>query len=69
MSLNYLCSHDISDDDCLRCAIHGLKFTCPEGCPDFDDIRIGMPEELKRERERLMKILGVEDKIPEGGRP
>ena len=61
MSLNYLCNNDISDEDCYRCSAHGITFRCPDGCPDFDDVRNSMSTELKKERDRLMEIMGVED--------
>lgn len=60
-TLNYLCTHDISDDDCLRCGKHGIMFTCPENCPDFDDGRKRLTPEQKEERARLMNKLGVKD--------
>ena len=60
-TLNYLCENDISDDDCLRCLKHGIKFKCPENCPDFDDARKHMSPEMLKERERIMRILGLKD--------
>ena len=60
-TLNYLCENDISDEDCLRCLINGIKFGCPEDCPDFKDVRKQMTPEMLEERERLMNILGVKD--------
>lgn len=62
-TLNYLCENDISDDDCLRCLVHGIKFRCPNDCPDFKDARKSMTPEMLKERERLMKIMGVKDRI------
>ena len=59
--LNYLCENDISDDDCLRCGVHGIMFSCPIDCPDFRDARKSMSPEILAERDRLMKVLGVED--------
>ena len=61
MILNYLCENDVSDEDCFKCIIHGIKFRCPDDCPDFKDVRSGMSEEMLAERERLMKILGRTD--------
>ena len=60
-TLNYLCENDISDEDCLRCLIHGIKFACPDDCPDFDDVRKHMSPEMLKERERIMRILGLKD--------
>ena len=60
-TLNYLCKHDISDEDCYKCLKHGIVFKCPEDCPDFDDVRADMSPAILAERERLMKILGVTD--------
>lgn len=60
-TLNYLCENDVSDDDCFKCMIHGITFRCPKGCPDFKDVRDKMSPEVKAERERLMKIMGVQD--------
>jgi hypothetical protein len=59
--LNYLCENDISDDDCLQCGIHGIKFSCPDNCPDFRDVRESMTPEMLAERDRLIKIMGVKD--------
>lgn len=59
--LNYLCENDISDDDCLRCLVHGIKFACPIDCPDFKDGRKNLTEEQLEERDRLMKVLSVKD--------
>ena len=61
MSLNYLCNHDISDDDCNRCSVHGITYRCPEGCSDFKDARKEMSPEVSRERNRLMKKFDVKD--------
>lgn len=60
-TLNYLCKHDVSDDDCYKCMKNGIVFRCPENCPDFDDVRQDMSKEMLAERERLMKILGIKD--------
>ena len=60
-TLNYLCEHDVSDEDCYKCMKHGIVFGCPADCPDFKDVRDSMTPEMKAERERLMKILGVKD--------
>ena len=62
-TLNYLCENDCSDDDCYRCLKRGIIFGCPKDCPDFVDARSKMSPEMLAERERLMKILGVEDRI------
>lgn len=61
--LNYLCDYDVSDEDCYKCFKHGIIFRCPENCPDFEDARKRMSPEMLAERERLMKIMGVEDRI------
>lgn len=57
-TLNYLCEHDISDDDCFKCGEHGIMFVCPKNCPDFKDVRKQMSPNMLKERERLMKIIG-----------
>ena len=63
MGARYLCTHNISDDDCYRCAKHGLIFDSDcRGCPDFDDVRKHMTPELLKERERIMKQFGLKDK-------
>ena len=59
--LNNLCKHDISDEDCYKCIKHGIVFGCPTDCPDFDDVRKDMSPELLKQREEMMKILGVKD--------
>lgn len=61
MPLNYLCDHDISEDDCNRCSIHGITYRCPEGCPDFKDVRKEMPPEVSKERNRLMEKFDIKD--------
>ena len=66
-TLNYLCTHDISDDDCYRCEIHGIKFGCDNTCPDFDDVRSHMSKELLAERQRLMNLMGWKDPFPNEG--
>ena len=60
-TLNYLCTNDISDEDCNRCLVHGIKYRCPDGCPDFDDVRKHMSPEVLAERERFMTIMGIKD--------
>ena len=62
-TLNYLCKNDISDEDCNRCLVHGIMFGCPKGCPDFEDVRKDMSPELLAERDRIMKMLGRDDRI------
>ncbi len=63
MGARYLCTHNISDEDCYRCQRHGLIFDqdC-RNCPDFDDVRTHMSPELLAERERIMKEHGLKDK-------
>ena len=61
MSLNYLCENDVSDEDCYKCSKHGIVFRCPDGCPDFNDIRKKMTLEEREERSILMKKLGWDD--------
>ena len=61
-TLNYLCEHDISDDDCYRCEIHGIRFGCSSDCPDFKDVRKNMSAEVLNMRGQLMMELGVEDR-------
>ena len=63
-TLNYLCRNDISDEDCYRCVVHGLKYRCPDNCPDFDDVRKYMDKETLRERDEIMKKMGVSDPFP-----
>ena len=60
-TLNYLCEHDISDEDCYKCGVNGIIFGCPEPCPDFKDVRRHMSEEMLEVRSELMKKLGVKD--------
>ncbi len=60
-TLNYLCKHDVSDEDCYKCIKHGIVFKCPPRCPDFYDIRQDMSKEGLEERARLMKQLGRTD--------
>ena len=63
--IDYLCKHYDADEDCARCMKRGILVGgCVAGCPDFEDVRDDMPDELLAERERLMKIMGVEDAIP-----
>lgn len=59
--LNYLCANDISDEDCGRCLVHGIKLFCPEGCEDFKDVRKQMSPDILKKRNELMKLMGVED--------
>lgn len=62
-TLNYLCENDISDEDCYKCAKHGIVFGCPKDCPDFKDVRKNMSAEMLDMRGQLMMKLGVEDPI------
>ena len=59
--LNHWCLNDVSDEDCYKCMKHGIIFRCPNPCPDFDDGRERLTPEMKAERKRLMRSLGVED--------
>ena len=61
--LNYLCTHDVSDEDCYKCEKHGLVLRCPEKCLDFDDKRKYMDEETLKIRKELMDKLGVKDAL------
>lgn len=67
MALNYLCANDVSDEDCRKCAIHGIRYRCIANCPDFADIRQGMPEDMARLRGELMELAGLKDSIPMEG--
>ena len=60
-TLNYLCKHDVSDEDCYKCMKYGIMFSCPANCEYFEDVRSQMTTEMLKERERLMKQLGVSD--------
>ena len=60
-TLNYLCKHDVSDEDCYKCIKHGIVFRCPDGCPDFADVRADMTQDQLAERKRLMDMLGRKD--------
>ena len=63
MGARYLCKHNISDDDCYRCGIHGLIFESEcRGCQDFADVRKDMPPEVLALREKIMKEHGIKDK-------
>ena len=62
--LNYLCRHDVSDEDCYKCMKRGIVMRCPENCEYFDDRRKGMSEAQLKERAELMKKLGVKDQLP-----
>ena len=66
-TLNYLCRHDISDDDCYKCIKHGIKYSCDNTCPDFDDVRGYMSKADLEERQRLMDKLGRTDPFPYEG--
>ena len=68
MSLNYLCTHDISDDDCYKCDIHGIQFGCDNTCPDFNDVRSHMSESMLAERQRIMDLAGMKDTFPYEGK-
>lgn len=65
-TLNYLCRNDISDDDCYKCIKHGIVFTCPKACPDFEDIRKEMSKEMLEARSKLMEQLGLKDAFEVG---
>lgn len=60
-TLNYLCGNDVSDEDCYKCLIHGIQFSCPPDCPDFADVRARMSPEMLEFRQTLMDKLGVKD--------
>lgn len=62
MGSRYLCKHDLSDDDCYKCAIHGYmrKGECSL-CPDFEDMRAEMPEDILALREKIMRENGLTD--------
>lgn len=63
-TLNYLCRHDISDEDCYKCGKHGITLCCPANCPDFEDMRAGMDEETKKLRTAIMAKAGLKDRLP-----
>ena len=60
-TLNYLCKNDISDEDCYKCIEHGIVLRCPNGCPDFKDVRADMTKEELSERKKLLDMLGRTD--------
>ena len=63
MGARYLCKHNISDEDCYKCGIHGLIFESEcRGCPDFADMRNDMPPEIQALREKIMRENGLKDK-------
>ena len=64
MALNYLCAHDASDEDCKICSKHGIRFRCIDNCPNFKDVRKGMPEEMLIMRSELMEKVGLTDRLP-----
>ena len=64
MGARYLCTHNIDDDDCYRCALHGLIFDSDcRDCQDFDDIRKRMSPEMLAMREKIMKEHGLVDHV------
>ena len=64
MTLNYLCAHDISDEDCYKCSIHGIRLRCPNNCKDFSDVRGDMNADVLYERSKIMKHFGLKDRYP-----
>lgn len=60
-TLNYLCKHDISDEDCYKCIKKGIVLRCPSSCPDFEDVRADMSKAQLDERQKLMDVLGRTD--------
>ena len=38
MTLNYNCIHNVSDEDCNKCLIHGILPACPERCNDYNKV-------------------------------
>lgn len=64
MALNYLCRNDVSDEDCNKCMKCGIIFRCPANCEHFDDARKYMSKEQLEMRDKLMKQLGREDRLP-----
>ena len=59
--LNYLCKHDVSDEDCYKCMKRGIIFGCPDNCPDFEDMRANMSASMLDARAKLMGMLGVKE--------
>lgn len=63
MGARYLCKHNISDEDCYKCAKHGLIFESEcRNCKDFQDIRLDMPPEVLALREKIMRENGLKDR-------
>ena len=59
--LNHICMHDVSDEDCYKCAKHGIVFRCPDNCSDFDDSRKYMDKKTLEARKKIMKQMGIKD--------
>ena len=55
--LNYVCENNVSDDDCNKCLIYGIIFSCLPDCPDFKDSRAWKrPGLTKEEIEHYSKL-------------
>ena len=48
--LNIYCTHDDSDEDCLRCIRKGYITECPVYCDEFDDGRQYRKKKLIKKR-------------------
>lgn len=63
-TLNYLCKHDVSDEDCYKCTKHGILFRCLDHCKDFEDVRKQMSQQELEARAKLMEQFGLKDRLP-----
>ena len=37
-NLNVNCRNDVSDDDCKKCFVNGIIFSCPAMCADYEAV-------------------------------
>lgn len=46
------CVHNCGDEDCRKCFIHGIIFSCGS-CNDY---KSALPKEVEEEEERMYKL-------------
>lgn len=68
---SYGCMHDVGDEDCAKCILHGILLNdCPYMCEDYEDINGNHPhrEYWEQERRKYMPEKGENDGEEQQGR-
>lgn len=65
MNLNNTCIHNVSDEDCNKCMIHGILLKCPEGCKDYNRGNRKTKSEYMKEQNMFVLVPDPEAEVDE----